>query len=68
MLGSRGLEKPESARVCSQGEVSCSKELKVAWVGKQASEVEPTKESECCQEGRRRHVRKRKDHSWELIK
>jgi len=47
-VGKERVKRPERAGVRSQSELSCTKELKVVWAGQQASEVKPTRESECC--------------------
>jgi hypothetical protein len=68
MLGRRWRRNPREREYETKGELRCSKVLNVACAGKQAWEVKPIRESEYCQGGRRRYVRKRKDHSWELSK
>jgi hypothetical protein len=47
-VGKERVKRPERAGVRSQSELSCTKELKVVWAGQQASELKPTRESECC--------------------
>jgi hypothetical protein len=46
MLNSKGWRNPRELKCEAKGELRSSKELKVAWAGKQASEVESTTESE----------------------